>query len=408
MLKKSLAALAATVVLGVPVQGQEPATRRPQPQRPQVHQDLRGPGPEGAIPRLSLGRSGFHRPRKRGLPPRGPAQLGAGPVDAPTGPAQVEREGDPGGTRDPRAQSTQGWRRSHPGGALHRHARGLRRLERDRRAPAGRDVPEGARRSSRSWRAWPLCSKCRLRKRARGTTSRFTTGIARRPSASIGRRRPGRARLPRPARVPGPAPARRRPRHRLRARRRAAGGGGDPPPGDRGGRARAALHQRDRVQLPAGHQPLRHPRAGGEGLWPPAPRIRPPRGRAGAAGGAARPEDAVEGARFHPPAPARRDRAAALRPRRRGRVARRAPRAASDHHELARGRRAVPDPAPRLHRAPGAQGAQPRPLSHAGLRPAHHRHALADRQGRRVPPRGRGSARRGPSRSPSSWAGRPR
>ena len=72
--------------------------------------------------------------------------------------------------------------------------------------------------------------------------------------------------LPRPARVPGPAAPRRRPRRRRRAGRRAARGRRDPPPGDRRRRARAAVHARRRLGLPARHQPLRHAAARRAGL----------------------------------------------------------------------------------------------------------------------------------------------
>ena len=82
----------------------------------------------------------------------------------------------------------------------------------------------------------------------------------------------GRARLPRPARVPRPA-ARATATSRVvdAPGRRAPRGRRDPPPGDRGRRARAALHERDGRRLPAGHQPVRHARG--------APSWRSARGR---------------------------------------------------------------------------------------------------------------------------------
>ncbi len=55
-----------------------------------------------------------------------------------------------------------------------------------------------------------------------------------------------------------------------------------------------------------------------------------------------------------------------------------------DH--LDTGRRPVPHPGPGLHRTSRSRRSQPRDLPHAGPRPGHHRHALADRQGRRLPP----------------------
>src|SRR5262249_12096932 len=89
--------------------------------------------------------------------------------------------------------------------------------------------------------------------------------------------------------------------------------------------------------------------------------------------------------------------AAGFGPRPRGGDPRRAPRAAARADLLAGGRGTVPDAPPRLHAAPGTARPQPRDLSHASPRSPDDRHALADRQGRRLPLR-RG---RGPGREPA-------
>ncbi len=90
-----------------------------------------------------------------------------------------------------------------------------------------------------------------------------------------------------------------------------------------------------------------------------------------------------------------------LAPRRRpgDRDGRRAPgpRPAAHSDVVARGRRPVHHAPARLHRTPRSSGAQSRDLSAARLRPPDHRDALADRQGRRLPLRGRRGA--GPAAS---------
>ena len=64
--------------------------------------------------------------------------------------------------------------------------------------------------------------------------------------------------FPRSPLVPRSAPPRRRPRRRRRAGRCRPGGRGDPSPRDRGRRAGAALHERQRRVVPARHEPVRH------------------------------------------------------------------------------------------------------------------------------------------------------
>ena len=81
-----------------------------------------------------------------------------------------------------------------------------------------------------------------------------------------------------------------------------------------------------------------------------------------------------------------------------GRRHRRCPtRRSAGAHLLARRRRPIHHAAARLHRAPAPAGAQPRHVPPPGARPPDHGHALADREGRRVPLRGGGS--RGPGAS---------
>ena len=83
----------------------------------------------------------------------------------------------------------------------------------------------------------------------------------------------------------------------------------------------------------------------------------------------------------------------AARPRHRAGHDRRASRPAAGAHVLARGRRSVHHAAARLHDASRSARAQPRHVPDAGARRAPHRHALADRQGRRLSLRRGGGAR---------------
>ena len=94
------------------------------------------------------------------------------------------------------------------------------------------------------------------------------------------------------------------------------------------------------------------------------------------------------------------DRAAAgaARTGERGGDARRAPRSPARADDLAGGRRPVHHPAGCVHRASRPPRPQPRDVPPADPRCAHHRHALADRQGRRLPLRGGGGPGRRPAR----------
>ena len=147
--------------------------------------------------------------------------------------------------------------------------------------------------------------------------------------------------------------------------------------------------------LAARHQPLRHRPPGRAGVRHAAGAARqaprPPRRDADAADG----RQAVGRARRRPRGAAHRPREARARAGHGGRDRRRAPRPPARADLLARGRRPVRHAAARLHRAPRrARAAQPRHVPPAGPRRAHDRHALADRQGRRLPlRRGRGARR---------------
>ena len=145
----------------------------------------------------------------------------------------------------------------------------------------------------------------------------------------------------------------------------------------------------------ARHQPVRHraPRRARvrRAAAAPDPRHRPS-GRddaaadAGQAVGRARPGGGADQGR-HPPS--------AIGPGDRGRHPHARARRAAGADVLARGRRPVRHAAARLHHASRRQGLEPRHVPPARARRAHHRHALADRQGRRLSlPAGR-SARPG-------------
>ena len=177
-------------------------------------------------------------------------------------------------------------------------------------------------------------------------------------------------------------------------------GGRDPPPRDRGRRAGAAVHERPRRGLPARHQPLRHRAAGRAGLrrrarerlirrssTSPRRSCRPTPGKLWGARDVGR--EALQGR------PHARERRAGHR----GGDRRRAPRPPARPHLLARGRRPVRHAAARLHRAPGRPGRSNLGMYRLHVHDdAHHRHALADRQGRRLPLRGGRGPGRGPAR----------
>ena len=128
-------------------------------------------------------------------------------------------------------------------------------------------------------------------------------------------------------------------------------GGGDPPPRRRGRRSRSALHEGSRLGLSAGHEPLRHASARRDGLRNAAPSPRATPGRAGPDPPAAEPREALGSARRGPGGVAGGPSAAPVRTRPRRRDRRRAPGPPSRRDVLAGGRRPVPHPAARLHRA---------------------------------------------------------
>ena len=191
--------------------------------------------------------------------------------------------------------------------------------------------------------------------------------------------------VPRPPHLSRSAAPRQRPRRDRGAGRSAPRSGRDPSPRDRRRRPGAAVHQRQGRGLSAGHQPVRHRAARRAGVR-----------RAAAAASSSALVHLAE--TLLPPTPAKlwgaRDvgaRAAEGRhapradgPGHRGGDRRRAARSAAGDDLLARGRRPVHHAAARLHAASRRAAATTSACIGCRSRRAHDRHALADRQGRRL------------------------
>lgn len=182
-----------------------------------------------------------------------------------------------------------------------------------------------------------------------------------------------------------------------------SGGRRDRRPGEQGGRARAALRERQgRVHAP-GHECLRDRPAAAEGARAEVVRRhqrqdrRPPQARAAARlrrGARGVREARLDGARTAEEGEVGQRPRAGGRPHRR----RRGPGSAACALHLARGRRLLLQPGAHPHQAPGDRRTEPGALPAPAPRPAHHRDALADPQGQPQPLPGRRQARRATAR----------
>ena len=194
--------------------------------------------------------------------------------------------------------------------------------------------------------------------------------------------------------VPRSTPPRSRARRNQRAGRCQSRSRGDSSPRDCRRRAGAAVHERQGRGFSARHQPVRHRASRRAGVRHAAARVhqapRPP-GRNAAAADAG---EAVGRPRHRPRSAQGRHAAGRHRPGARSGHVGRPARSPAGADVLARGRRAVRHLSAGLHAASREAGAQPRHVSDAGLRSRVDRHALADRQGRRLSLRARRSAQR--------------
>ena len=202
---------------------------------------------------------------------------------------------------------------------------------------------------------------------------------------------------------PRSASARSGARRNQRAGRCEARSRGDSSSSDCRRRTGAAVHQREGRGLSARHEPVRHRASRRAGVRHAAARVHQAPRAPGRNDDAADAGETLGRARRRPRTAEGRRAAGRDRPGSRSRHVGRAARSPAGADVLARRRRAVRHLSAGLHEASREAGPQPRHVSDAGLRSRVDRHALADRQGRRLSLRARGGAQRAAAADRLSW-----